>query len=81
MHQAFFYGSPNFSKKARTFAKHFLVIKRLMMDTTNKSTRQDWIIFFISLAIMILFFMYADEWFWVALPFVMTFFVRAIRVI
>jgi hypothetical protein len=51
------------------------------MDTTNKSTRQDWIIFFISLAIMILFFIFADEWFWVALPFVLTYFVRAIRVI
>ncbi len=51
------------------------------MDTANTSTRMDWIIFLVSLVIMILFFMFADEWFWVALPFVLTYFVRAIRVI
>jgi hypothetical protein len=51
------------------------------MDTTSKSTRLDWIIFFVSLFVMILFFIFADEWFWVALPFVLTYFVRAIRVI
>lgn len=41
----------------------------------------DWILFLVSTVIMILFFMYADEWFWVALPFVLTYFVRALRVI
>ncbi len=49
------------------------------METTNNSTTKDWIYFFISLAAMIGLFVVADEWFWLALPFVLTFFVKAIR--
>lgn len=49
------------------------------MEATNNSTRLDWIIFFISLAVMIGFFVWADEWFWLALPFVLTYFVKALR--
>lgn len=49
------------------------------MEAANNSTRQDWIIFFISLAVMIGFFIWADEWFWLALPFVLTYFVKALR--
>ncbi len=51
------------------------------MEVTKKSTGLDWILFFVSLAAMILLLMYVDEWFWLALPFVLTFFVKAIRVI
>ncbi len=51
------------------------------MEVTKKSTGLDWIIFFVSLVAMILLLMYVDEWFWLALPFVLTFFVKAIRVI
>lgn len=56
-------------------------VKTNAMEATKNSTRTDWIIFFISLAVMIGFFIYADEWFWVALPFVLTYFVRALRMI
>jgi hypothetical protein len=49
------------------------------METTNNSTTKDWIYFFISLAAMIGLFVVADEWFWLALPFVLTYFVKAIR--
>lgn len=49
------------------------------MEAAKNSARLDWIIFFISLAVMIGFFVWADEWFWLALPFVLTYFVRALR--
>ena len=55
------------------------MIENNAMEASNTSTRQDWVIFFISLAVMIGFFIYADEWFWLALPFVLTYFVRALR--
>ena len=52
-----------------------------MESTTNKSTRTDWIIFGISTVICLLLATFASQWFWVALPFVLTFLVRALRVI
>ncbi|MEY4107472.1 MAG: hypothetical protein RL181_1814 [Bacteroidota bacterium] len=55
------------------------ITENTIMEASNTSTRQDWVIFFISLAVMIGFFIYADEWFWLALPFVLTYFVRALR--
>jgi len=51
------------------------------MDTAVKSTRMDWILFLLSLGTIITLLMYASEWFWVALPFVLTYLVRALRVI
>ena len=56
-------------------------VKTENMDATKKSTGLDWIIFFVSLVAMIALLMYADEWFWLALPFVLTYFVKAIRVV
>jgi hypothetical protein len=49
------------------------------MTTTTKSGGRaiDWIMFLVSTVIMILMLMYADEWFWLALPFVCTYLVKA----
>lgn len=41
----------------------------------------DWVIFLVSLVIMILMLMFMNEWFWVALPFVLTYLARALKVI
>lgn len=49
------------------------------MEAANNSTTKDWLLFFVSLVVMIILFAVADEWFWLALPFVLTYFVRAIR--
>jgi hypothetical protein len=50
------------------------------MDTTQKdTTRQDWMIFLISAVICIALVIFASEWFWVALPFVLTYLVRALK--
>jgi hypothetical protein len=44
-----------------------------------KSSRAiDWIIFLVSTVIMIFMLMYMDEWFWVALPFSLTYLVKAL---
>jgi fatty acid desaturase len=57
------------------FAAH----KTSSMETSNNSTLLDWIIFLVSLVAMIGLLMYASEWFWVALPFVLTYLVRALK--
>ena len=49
------------------------------METAKNSTTMDWIIFLISTVIMIGLLMYASEWFWVALPFVLTYLAKALR--
>lgn len=38
----------------------------------------DWIIFLVSTVIMIFMLMYMDEWFWLALPFSLTYLVKAL---
>ena len=52
-----------------------------MQATTDKSTRTDWMIFGVSTVICLLLVVFASEWFWVALPFVLTYLVRALKVI
>ena len=49
------------------------------METVKDTTKMDWVIFLISLAGMIALLAYADEWFWLALPFVLTYFVKALK--
>ncbi len=43
------------------------------------STRTDWILFFVSLVAFIALLMYADEWFWIAMPFMLTYLVKALN--
>jgi hypothetical protein len=47
----------------------------------DKPASRDWLYFGISMVAIALLFAFADEWFWLALPFVLTYFVRAIRTI
>ncbi|NRB62613.1 MAG: hypothetical protein HRU40_06225 [Saprospiraceae bacterium] len=48
-----------------------------MTSTVKNSTAIDWIIFLVSTVLMIFLLMYADEWFWLALPFSLTYLVKA----
>ena len=49
------------------------------MATKEKSSKATyWAIFFVTLAIMIGFLIIDPTWFWVPLPFVLTYFVKAI---
>ncbi|WP_169433383.1 hypothetical protein [Lewinella cohaerens] len=53
------------------------------MSTTssdNESNRMDWILFLVSTAIMIFMLIFVNEWFWLALPFSLTYLVKALRV-
>ncbi|GDX45060.1 hypothetical protein LBMAG24_03870 [Bacteroidota bacterium] len=54
-------------------------IKNKNMETVKDTTKSDWVIFLVSLAGMIALLAYADEWFWLALPFVLTYFVKALK--
>lgn len=45
---------------------------------SNTDTRRYWLYFFVSLVVMILMLMFMNEWFWVALPFVLTYLVLAL---
>ena len=49
-----------------------------MTSTVKNSTAIDWIIFLVSTVLMIFLLMYADEWFWLALPFSLTYLVKAL---
>jgi len=52
-----------------------------MEVTQNKSTLLDWLLFLVSTAVMIALLLYADEWFWLAMPFSFTYLAKALRVI
>jgi len=50
------------------------------MNTENtSSTRLDWMLFLVSLVACIAFLMIKPEWFWVTLPFLFTYLVRALN--
>ena len=50
------------------------------METTNDdTTRMDWILTIVFFVNMVLMIMYADEWFWVPMPFFLTYLVRALK--
>lgn len=47
----------------------------------NRNTTRAWILFLIFTAILIYMMIFVNEWFWVALPFSLTYFVWAMKVI
>ncbi len=49
-------------------------------EAQNSSRATDWILFFISLVICVAMLIWLNEWFWVALPFVLTYLVKALDV-
>ena len=50
------------------------------MDTTTKQSNAiNWIIFLVSLVAMIYMLMFHSEFFWLALPFVLTYLVKALN--
>lgn len=51
------------------------------MEETTKSKPTDWIIFLVSTAALILLLIFANEWFWLALPFSLTYLVKALDVL
>lgn len=67
-------------KKTFLFSWKGLILQQsleIMETNTNKSHTTDWIIFLVSLTVMIALLVIWPEWFWVILPFVLTYFVKA----
>jgi hypothetical protein len=50
------------------------------MSEVKTGQKSDWLIFLVSLVAMIVLLIVATPWFWVALPFVLTYLVKAIGV-
>ncbi len=48
------------------------------VDTSPSKRRAYWLYFLISTAALIAMLIFADEWFWIALPFSLTYFVMAL---
>ena len=51
------------------------------METSKGSNSMDWIIFLASTAVMLLLLIFANEWFWLALPFSTTYLAKALNVL
>ena len=49
------------------------------MSAEKSSTGLSWILFIVSTVIMLLMLVWVPQWFWVALPFSLTYFVQAMR--
>ena len=50
-----------------------------LMETTSKSSKSmDWILFLLSLIVTILLLIFVTEWFWVSLPFLINYLVKAL---
>lgn len=50
------------------------------METSNKSNLMDWVLFLASTVVLVLMLIYVNEWFWLALPFSLTYLVKALKV-
>ncbi len=51
-----------------------------MNSESTVSTAKDWILFLISAIVFVAMLIWLPQWFWLALPFVLTFLVKALRV-
>jgi hypothetical protein len=49
------------------------------MENTKRSSASYWLLFLISLAAFVFMLIYVQAWFWLPLPFVLTFFVKALN--
>jgi len=55
--------------------------KKNTMEVSKGSKMTDWIIFLVSTAIVIFLLIFANEWFWLALPFSLTYLAKALDVL
>lgn len=52
------------------------------METTSKTSKAtDWLLFLVFAVLFFTFIVYVDEWFWVPMPFMLTYLVKALNVI
>ena len=53
----------------------------MSIDAINNSANKNWIFFGISLLVTLFMLLFVNEWFWVGLPFTLTYFVKSLDVI
>jgi len=63
------------------FSANFRSMNSEVENKQEGSTILHWLLFLISTAICIYMVIYINEWFWVVLPFSLTYLVKALRVI
>ena len=54
-------------------------MEQTQTSSANSSTRLDWLIFLVSLVGMLALLKWEDRFFWVLLPFVLTYLVKALK--
>ena len=55
------------------------ILRTMETTSTSKSSKgMDWILFLVFLVIFVLMLMYVDEFFWVPMPFMLTYLVKAL---
>lgn len=52
-----------------------------MSTQTSSENRNYWLLFLVSTFVMLLMLVFMNQWFWIALPFSLTFFVYALKVV
>lgn len=52
-----------------------------MASTSSSDTKKYWLFFLISLVIFLFMLVFVNEWFWVTMPFMLTYLVLAMRVV
>ena len=50
------------------------------METTTSKRSKDWLLFLVFAVIFLAMIVYVDEWFWVPMPFMLTYLVKALDV-
>lgn len=60
------------------FAPEFRIMETQIKTEENGNRKLYWLITLVSLVSCVLLIMFAPEWFWLTLPFLFTYFVRAI---
>ncbi len=71
-------------KNARIYLKYctFVLLNSTIMATTSSTdTKKYWLFFLIALVIFLFMLVFVNEWFWVAMPFMLTYLVLAMRVV
>lgn len=52
-----------------------------MSTQTTSENRRYWLLFLVSTLVMLLMLVFVNQWFWIALPFSLTFFVYSLKVV
>lgn len=58
---------------------YYICQKSKKMSERTDSTKTDWMIFLVSTAVTVAMLIYTPAWFWVPLPFVLTYLTKALK--